>query len=211
MAAADAFADWARHGGELIELPGAILYYQQSFVGNSSTLFEELATTAAWQQQRIRLFGREHLTPRLAAWYGDPEARYRYSGLDLEPLPWLSPLQILREQLQQMLGVPFNSTLLNWYRDGNDSMGLHSDDEPELGEQPVIAAVTLGAERPLVFRPRAARGNKSPLKPLRLNLADGSLLVMAGDCQRHWRHELPKSRRPMAGRISLTYRQIWPV
>lgn len=203
MAAAEPFAGWLRQGGELIELPGAILYYQQSVIESSSTLFEELAATTAWQQQRIRLFGREQLTPRLAAWYGDAGACYRYSGLSLEPLPWLPPLQQLREQLQVALGAPFNSVLLNWYRDGRDSMGLHADDEPELGEQPVIAAVTLGAERPLVFRPR-----DSSLKPLRLNLADGSLLVMAGDCQRFWRHELPKSRRPLAGRISLTYRQI---
>ncbi len=203
MGRPDACDQWLQRGGELIELPGAILYYQQSLVENSSSLFEALAATAAWQQQRIRLFGREQLTPRLAAWYGDAGARYRYSGLDLEPLPWLAPLQALRERLQAELGAPFNSVLLNWYRDGRDSMGLHADDEPELGEQPVIAAVTLGAERPLVFRPRDRH-----LKPLRLNLADGSLLVMAGDCQRHWRHELPKSRRPLAGRISLTYRQV---
>ena len=203
MAAADAFAGWLQQGGELIELPGAVLYYQQYFVENSSEIFEELAATAAWQQQRLRLFGREQLTPRLAAWYGDSGARYRYSGLSLQPLPWLPRLQAVREQLQSTLAVPFNSVLLNWYRDGRDGMGLHADDEPELGAQPVIAAVTLGAERPLVFRPR-----DPALKPLRLALADGSLLVMAGDCQRCWRHELPKSRRPLAGRISLTYRQI---
>lgn len=203
MAATDTFADWLRQGGELIELPGAILYYHQSFIKNSSELFEDLATTASWQQQRLRLFGREQLTPRLAAWYGDAGARYRYSGLSLEPLPWLPSLQALRERLQRVLAVPFNSVLLNWYRDGRDSMGLHADDEPELGLQPVIAAVTLGAERPLLFRPR-----DPALKPLRLPLADGSLLVMAGDCQRCWRHELPKSRHQLAGRISLTYRQV---
>ncbi len=201
--AAEPCADWPRQGGELIELSGATLYYRQGFVEESSALFEELVATVAWQQQRIRLFGRERPTPRLAAWYGDAGARYRYSGLDLEPLPWLPPLQALRERLQHALGTPFNSVLLNWYRDGNDGMGLHADDEPELGERPVIAAVTLGAERPLVFRPR-----DRAMKPLRLDLADGSLLVMAGDCQRHWRHELPKSRRLLAGRISLTYRQI---
>ena len=210
MARAEQMQRWRRLGGELIELPGAILYYQQSFISNTSELFEELEATAAWAQQRLRIFGREQLTPRLAAWYGDTEARYRYSGLSLQPLPWLPALQAIREQLQTALTLPFNSVLLNWYRDGRDGMGLHADDEPELGPRPVIAAVTLGAERPLVFRPRASRLDRPALKPLRLSLADGSLLVMAGDCQRYWRHELPKSRRPLAGRISLTYRQINP-
>ena len=96
MAAADGFARWLRQGGELIELPGATLFYLQGLVPDSSVLFEELAATTAWQQQRLRLFGREQLTPRLAAWYGDAGARYRYSGLSLQPLPWLPPLQAVR-------------------------------------------------------------------------------------------------------------------
>jgi alkylated DNA repair dioxygenase AlkB len=203
MTTVEPFEQWVLQGGELIELPGAVLYYRQEFVEDSSVIFENLIATVAWQQQRLRIYGREQLTPRLAAWYGDAGARYRYSGLTLEPLPWLPPLQQLRERLQTALAAEFNSVLLNWYRDGSDGMGLHADDEPELGERPVIAAVTLGAERPLVFRPRDRR-----LRPLRIALADGSLLVMAGECQRHWRHELPKIRRPLAGRISLTYRQI---
>ena len=195
--------------GEWIELPGARLYYEPDFVsagsGDSRALYETLVTTASWRQDEIQLFGKRQRIPRLSAWYGDTDAIYSYSGLRLEPMPWLAPLAWLRERLNRHLGMSFNSVLLNYYRDGADSMGAHSDDEPELGPSPRIAMVSLGAERRFVLTPRL----KGAAQRWQRELADGSLLLMAGDCQRHWRHELPKTRRPVAGRISLTYRQIW--
>lgn len=206
MAAEGGHPDWAVLPGELIELPGARLYYERDFVADSGAIYQALQQQVAWRQERIRLFGREHPQPRLSAWYGDSEASYRYSGLALTPLPWLAPLQALRRQLQQHLGCRFNSVLLNWYRHGQESMGLHADDEPELGAEPVIAAISLGAERRLVFRHR-----QRVEAPVALAPADGSLLVMAGRCQALWRHELPKTRRPVGGRISLTFRRIMDV
>jgi len=190
--------------GEWIELPGAGLYYEPDFLKDPDILFDDLKQNAAWRQDRIRLFGREHRVPRLSAWYGDADAVYRYSGLRLEPMPWLAALADLRRRLQTHLARPFNSVLLNYYRHGGDGMGRHADDEPELGPRPLIAMISLGAVRRFVLTPR----QKGMAESWRRDLANGSLLVMAGDCQRHWRHELPKTRRVVAGRISLTYRQV---
>lgn len=197
---------WRALPGELVELPGALLYYEAGFLTDTAELFETLLRDARWRQDRIRLYGREHPVPRLSAWYGDAGAEYSYSGLQLTPLPWLAPLQALRRRLQAHLGRHFNSVLLNYYRDGRDSMGLHADDEPELGARPVIVSISLGAVRRLVFR---HRGGTAPA--FRLDLADGSLLVMGGQCQANWRHELPRTRRPVGGRINLTYRRVEPV
>lgn len=197
----------AEGAGEWIELPGARLYYAPDFLSarDSRALYEALVTAVSWRQDEIVLFGRRQPVPRLSAWYGDPGAVYSYSGIRLEPMPWLEPLADLRERLQRQLALPFNSVLLNYYRDGADGMGAHSDDEAELGPSPQIAMISLGAARRFVLTPRA----KAAAAPWRRELADGSLLLMAGDCQRHWRHALPKTRRPVAGRISLTYRQVW--
>lgn len=195
--------DWQSLPGELIELPGAVLYHEPGFVARAQELFDTLVRTVAWRQERIRLYGREHPVPRLSAWYGDAGAQYRYSGLTLQPLHWLPPLQALRQRLQRHLGCRFNSVLLNYYRNGRDSMGLHADDEPELGPEPVIASVSLGAARRMIFRHR-----QRIAEPLSMELGAGSLLVMAGGCQANWRHELPKTRRPVHGRVNLTFRQV---
>ncbi len=151
----------------------------------------------------MRLFGREHLTPRLCAWYGDPGVRYAYSGQALEPLPWPPALARLRARLQNALGCPFNSVLCNLYRDGTDSMGWHSDDEASLGPRPVIASLSLGAARRFALRHRT-RAYRS----VALALGHGDLLIMAGDTQHHWQHAVPKTRRPIAPRINLTFRTV---
>jgi alkylated DNA repair dioxygenase AlkB len=203
--------DRAEHlRGEWIELPQALLYYEPEFLtaADSAALFRQLVDAVPWRQDRLRLYGREVPMPRLSAWYGDAGAVYSYSGLRLEPLPWLEALEQLRQRLQRHLSRRFNAVLLNYYRNGTDSMGSHSDDEPELGPAPVIATVSLGAPRRFALTPR---GVASGGAAWRRDLADGSLLVMAGPCQRHWRHALPKTRRPVAGRISLTYRLVRPV
>lgn len=194
--------------GEWIELADALLYYEADFIGSDDArrdLFDDLARNVSWRQDRIRLFGRERPIPRLSAWYGDAGAVYGYSGLRLQPLPWLEPLAALRRRLERHLAQRFNSVLLNYYRDGADSMGSHSDDEPELGPRPLIAMVSLGAPRRFVLTPRRGR----PGDPWRRELAAGSLLVMAGNCQHSWQHAVPKTRRSVGGRISLTYRQIF--
>ena len=164
------------------------------------TLFRELLAQVEWQSHRITIFGREMLEPRLSAWVGD-EA-YRYSGRVRTPLPWTPALDELRSVREEISGARFNSVLCNLYRDGRDSMGWHSDDEPELGEQPVIASISLGSERRFRLRHRTKD------EQITTELPPGSLLVMAGACQLHWKHAVPKTARPVEPRINLTFRQI---
>ena len=173
---------------------------------SSTNLVTALSRDIAWRQEDITLFGRTYRQPRLLAWYGDPEARYRYSRVDHDPLPWTPLLKDLRQAVESHTGQSFNSVLLNRYRDGADAMGAHSDDEPELGPAPVIASLSLGAARPFVFHSR-----HTPRQPAhRLILPDGSLLLMAGTTQRWWKHSLPRTRHPVGERINLTFRLVRP-
>ena len=160
-----------------------------------------------WQQQTIRIAGQAHLQPRLTAWYGDPGSRYTYSGLTLDPAPWTALLANIRASVEARSGRTFNSVLLNYYRDERDAMGMHADDEPELGERPVIASVSLGAVRTLVFQPRKDRVANGVA--FRLPLASGSLLLMAGDTQHNWKHGVDRERVPCGPRINLTFRRIY--
>lgn len=169
----------------------------------ADALFSALRTGIPWEVHRIRLFGREHASPRLSCWIGDPGATYRYSGSRFEPRPWPVALAPLRARLASELGVAFDSVLANLYRDGRDAMGWHSDDEPELGPAPVIASVSLGATRRFVLKSRG-----EPARRLALDLPHGSLLVMAGATQRHYRHALPRTARPVGERINLTFRCV---
>lgn len=166
-------------------------------------LYRTLQDGVSWQVHRIRLFGHWVDSPRLSCWMGDADAHYRYSGADFAPWPWLPALLPLRERLQQDCRSRFNSVLLNRYRDGRDSMGWHSDDEPELGERPVIASLSLGAPRRFLLRRRDDHSHKREFL-----LGHGDLLVMAGDSQRDWQHALPKTARPLGERINLTFRQV---
>lgn len=165
-------------------------------------LLHGLHETIGWENHRIRLFGRQHASPRLSCWIGDPEATYRYSGSLFEPRPWPPSMIPLRERLSRQFGVAFNSVLANLYRDGRDCMGWHSDAEPELGESPVIASVSLGAVRRFVLKHRQTQ------EKLAIELPHGSLLVMAGATQRHYRHALPRTAKPVGMRINLTFRRI---
>lgn len=172
----------------------------------AAALLTELTAAVPWRHEPIKLFGQEVLQPRLTAWYGDAGATYRYSGLQLEPLPWLPVLQELRQRVQAAAGVAFNSVLLNLYRHGQDSMGWHADDEPELGPNPVIASLSLGATRRFRLRPRP--GADFAHAPVGLELSSGSLLLMRGETQHHWQHAVPKTTRPTAPRLNLTFRMV---
>lgn len=163
-----------------------------------------LLEQTCWTQQQIRVRGRPVASPRLSAWHGDPHARYAYSGLSLDPLPWTPPLREIAARVASAAECRFNSVLLNLYRDGNDSMGWHSDDEPELGEQPTIASLSLGETR----RFRLRHVTRRDLAPVSIELDHGSLLVMRGDTQRHWRHQVPKTRQVRRPRVNLTFRTI---
>lgn len=174
----------------------------------ATVLFEVLRKNVSWRQDEVQLFGRRHRIPRVHQWYGDPGLSYRWSGLSMLPEPWFDELDALRDNIAAAVHVPFNSVLVNLYRDGHDSMGWHADDELELGERPVIAGLSLGAERDFVLR---YRDNKSGVPKERVMLTNGSLLVMAGDTQKFWQHALPKRRRVTTPRINLTFRRILAV
>lgn len=168
---------------------------------------ERLWRELPWSQHAITLFGRRVMQPRLIAWCGDAGAVYTYSGLTLRPSPWHPVLLELKERVEAATGGRFNSALANAYRDGRDSMGWHSDDEKELGRAPLIASVSLGAERRFLLRPRVRTAEgRAPASGL--TLENGSLLVMKGDSQRRFQHALPRTRKPTGLRINLTYRMV---
>lgn len=166
---------------------------------NAEVLARLIAETA-WRAETITLWGKQHAQPRLSAWYGD--ARYSYSGLTLDPLPF-TPLQLrIKAAVEAATGRPFNSVLLNYYRNERDSMGMHSDDEPELGPEPAIASVSFGATRSFILKHRRSK------QTLRLPLGDGSLLLMSGPTQENWTHGINKQTRPCGPRVNLTFRYI---
>ena len=193
----------------LTELPlaGAQLSWDPAWLppAQADELFTSLRRDISWQVHRIRLFGRWHDSPRLSCWMGDAGASYRYSGVRFEPHPWPAAMADLRARLRDAIGLEFNSVLANLYRDGRDAMGWHADDEPELGTEPVIASLSLGQSRRFLLKHR-----REPTLKLALELGHGSLLVMRGDTHGNYRHALPRSRRPMAERINLTFRQVQP-
>lgn len=191
----------------LIVQDGDVRLYRQWFPPDEARdWFDRLHREIRWRQSSIRMHGKTLPVPRLDAWYGDPGRAYTYSGLRFEPLAWTPGLRSLRLELEAQLGYQFNSVLANLYRDGRDSVAWHSDDEPELGSEPVIASISLGAER------RFALKHKYRRQPsLRLDLPPGSLLLMAGATQRYWVHQLAKTTRPVGPRINLTFRRIMTV
>ncbi|MBE1159164.1 alpha-ketoglutarate-dependent dioxygenase AlkB family protein [Dyella acidiphila] len=169
-------------------------------------LLAQLLHEIAWERHRLHMFGRELDAPRLSCWIGDAGAVYTYSRSRFEPRPWTDALRSLRARVEDACGARFNSVLANLYRNGQDSMGWHSDDEAELGPQPVIASVSLGAERRFRLRRKSPRGVRA--MPQGLALAHGSLLCMAGDTQRNYQHDLPKASGLSDARVNLTFRFI---
>ncbi len=190
-----------------IELAGAELRIAPAFLAPDAAdaALAALSTEIPWEQHRIRLYGREHASPRLSCWIGDPGVNYTYSRTRFEPRPWSAALAALRTRVEAACAVRFNSVLANLYRDGADGMGWHADDEPELGPQPLIASLSLGGVRTFAFRDRAQRRQR-----LKLELPHGSLLLMSGKTQALYQHALPKSARPLLPRLNLTFRSIHP-
>lgn len=202
----DLFADDG--AGKCIELPDAALEYRPTFLNatEAAAAFDELHATLAWRQDVLRFGGRDVPIPRLNAWYGEPGTTYTYSGLRLEALPWTPLLTQLRTRIEATCGAHFDSVLANLYRDGRDSVAWHADDEAELGRDPLIASLSLGAVRSFELRHRRARALR--LATQRLALTDGSLLIMRGSTQHHWLHRVPKEPGITAARINLTFRLI---
>ena len=180
--------------GELHLLPQLDLPF------NNEEMLARLIADTPWRAEAVLVWGKQHLQPRLTAWYG--ERAYRYSGLTLTPLPFTPLLQLVREAVETVSGRRFNSVLLNYYRDERDSMGMHSDDEPELGPEPAIASVSFGATRTFVLK------HKRSKRTVKLPLGAGSLLLMAGATQANWVHGINKSSVSIDPRVNLTFRNI---
>jgi alkylated DNA repair dioxygenase AlkB len=189
---------------------GAFIELVPGFVAEDAELLARLTETLPLAVETIRIFGRDVATPRLTSWHGDPGCSYAYSGRRFEPHPWTTELRVLRERLRAHTGIDFNSVLANHYRDGSDSMGAHADNEAELGptrDDIRVASISLGARRAFVLRPRRAGVTR------RAMLGQGDLLLMGGTTQRHYVHEVPKTRQPIGPRLNLTFRVIrrsWP-
>jgi alkylated DNA repair dioxygenase AlkB len=170
----------------------------------SASLMATLLHEIAWRQETIVLWGKPYLQPRLSAWYGDPDSRYRYSGMTLEPQAWTPALQRIRGDIERTTGQRYNSVLLNLYRNERDSVGWHSDDEPVFGPTPAIASLSLGETRTFKFRHKTRKDQKR----IALELIAGSLLLMAGTTQRYWQHAIDKEKSTRGPRINLTFRNI---
>lgn len=182
---------------------------------SADALFKSLLAQIDWQSRSIRMFGRVLNQPRLIAFQGDEGVCYRYSGGDYIAQPWHPDLLTLHDQLKRFVSnalrtvekkpehaIQFNSVLINRYRTGMDSMGWHADDEKALGRNPVIASISLGEQRRFMFRARASKARYELIPK------HGSLIVMAGDLQHHWQHQLPKTKKAIQERINLTFRTV---
>ncbi len=172
----------------------------------NADILAQLIKHTPWRSETITLWGKQHQQPRLSAWYGDIDAQYSYSGIHLTPLPWSSLLATIKAAVETATAHRFNSVLLNYYRDHRDSMGFHSDDEPELGPQPAIASLSFGAARHFSLKHQSDK--RIPTR--KLLLEDGNLLLMAGDMQKNWLHGINKQTQACGARINLTFRQIYP-
>ncbi|BFM11531.1 alpha-ketoglutarate-dependent dioxygenase AlkB [Simiduia litorea] len=182
---------------------GALSYFPDFLTPEQASIyFDELRQSLRWAQSEIRLYGKTHKIPRLNAWYGESGIRYRYSGTEFEAIPWTPVLADIRARLIDGFALPINSVLANYYRSGQDCMGWHADNEPELGAEPVIATVSLGVTRTLRFRHK-----RREQAAFGVDLAPGSLLIMGPGLQQAWQHSLPK-RVNTGARVSLTFRQV---
>ena len=189
-----------------IDLPDANLLYFPNFLLEkvADELFTKLLTTLHWEQHNIKLFGKTIAQPRLTALYSSTNVNYSYSGLQLQPHPYTDELKNLNTLITQITKANFTHCLANLYRDGNDSMGWHSDNEKELGKEPLIASISLGAVRNFQLK-----HIKNPELKQSMFLEHGSLLIMKGSTQEFWKHQLPKSKKINDPRINLTFRTIF--
>jgi alkylated DNA repair dioxygenase AlkB len=188
----------------LLPFEGESYLYSGFFTKTQSDRFlKVLVEELAWQQEPIWMFGKQVMQPRLTALYGDADKPYGYSGISMKPLDWTDELLEIRDLVKQHTGIEFTHVLCNYYRDGNDSMGWHRDNEAVLGKNPSIASVTFGATRIFQMRHHATKKPK-----IEIPLTHGSLLLMTGQSQHFWEHQLPKTKKVDTPRINLTFRRL---
>lgn len=188
----------------LLPHSGEAYFYPEFFAKKQSDLFcKMLLEEVNWKQEPIKLFGKEIMQPRLTAWYADAGKTYSYSGIIMPANEWTDALLKIKKDVEKVSKVTFNSALLNLYRNGQDSMGWHRDNERELGFNPVIASVSFGAERVFQLREYASKSNLKSLL-----LSHGSFLLMRGETQPHWEHRVPKTNKVNEARINITFRIV---
>ena len=199
----DLFSD--KNTCHAIDLPDADISLYPCFfdVAEADYYFNELMSQIAWSEKTIKLYGKEHKVPRLSAWYADEGKSYEYSGLRTVGLPWVPVLAEIKNIISSVSPAPFNSVLANLYRNGDDGVGWHADDEPELGSSAIIVSISFGEERNFQLKHKRDKTLKKNLL-----LTHGSLLIMQGKTQENWLHQVPKSSRTMGERINLTFRVV---
>jgi alkylated DNA repair dioxygenase AlkB len=190
---------------ERLDMPDAEVVFYRNFFSKeqSDTYYEDLRCNANWKQEQIKFYGKLIDLPRLTAWYGDEGKKYTYSGITVEPDPWTPMLLTIKNEIEAVSGVIFNSVLLNFYRGERDSVAWHADDEPELGHNPVIGSVSLGETRGFQFKHKRDKSLR-----IKIDLPHGSYLLMKGPTQDHWLHQVPKETKSRQPRINLTFRVI---
>jgi alkylated DNA repair dioxygenase AlkB len=189
----------------VFSLPDAEIEYYANFFENerANELFEKLKNEIPWQQDLITVFGKTHPQPRLTALFGNEGKPYGYSNIVMQPHAWNPLLIFIKNEIEDSCGENFTTVLLNQYRDGKDSNGWHADNEKELGRNPIIASVSLGAERAFHLQHNTQKDQK-----LKIKLEHGSLLIMKGSTQHFWKHQIPKTAKDIGPRINLTFRII---
>lgn len=182
---------------------GEYIFHRNFFSkSESDILLKELRNNIVWRQESMNMYGKKIDFPRLTAWYGNNDKPYSFSGITLQPLPWTSDILTIKNNIEPIAKTVFNSVLLNLYRDGNDSISWHTDAERELGINPIIASVNLGATRKFQLRHIKTK------EKLEIELTHGSLLIMQGELQHFWQHQVPKTSKHVGERINLTFRNI---
>ncbi|MEM9681438.1 MAG: alpha-ketoglutarate-dependent dioxygenase AlkB [Bacteroidota bacterium] len=188
-----------------LKLPNAELIYFPKLFNTSMAdhYFETLSTQTPWQHDDITVFGKTYKQPRLTALYGETDQPYSYSNITMYPLPYTPAINTIKHEVENCSRYHFNTVLLNNYRDGNDSNGWHADNEKELGKNPVIASVSFGEARPFHFKHRHIKAERH-----KLILEHGSLLIMKGEMQHYWLHQIAKTKKVIGGRLNLTFRTL---
>lgn len=190
--------------GNILSHDGEVFYLGNFFdFEQSNNFYKKLINEIEWKQEPVYIYGKEIMQPRLTAWYGDSGKEIHYSGISMEPRPWSRTLLVIKERIEKHLQLKFTSALLNQYRDGNDSLGWHRDNEKELGINPTIASVSFGVSRTFFIR-----NYKNKKEKYNIELEHGSLLIMKKETQHFWEHSIPKRKRVIEPRVNITFRHM---
>jgi len=201
----DLFSTEIPTGYNILPFDGEVNVYPGFFSRMESDQFlQSLLTTIDWHQDKMKIYGKEVNLPRLTAWYGEHSTDYSYSGINMSSKPWTPELLSIKNRIEEFAGIKFTSVLLNYYRDGNDSVSWHRDNEKVLRINPIIASVSFGATRTFKFR---HVNNHALVRSVELE--HGTFVLMKGETQHKWQHQIPKSKKVAKPRISLTFRVLF--